>query len=146
MQEATVPGGSLDELLRVEGEGVVDCPQAGLSLAVAWQRAAGGPGHQCRCEWPPLQVEEEPGRGHLQEEHKEDAGGAGGEAAPLRALGFARGKMGGGWLELFMTGRQLCVPLQPAAPGGAVLASPGGGDCSWGWHCAFQSSLLILQL
>lgn len=40
----------------------------------------------------PLQVEEEPGRSHLPEEHKEGAGSAGGEACPLGALGLARGK------------------------------------------------------
>lgn len=42
--------------------------------------------------WVPMQVEEEPGWSHLQEEHKESARSAAGEAAPLRTLGLARGK------------------------------------------------------
>lgn len=51
--------------------------------------ATAGPGQP----WSlPLQVEAERGRSHLQEEHKEDAGSAGGKAPSLRALGPAWGK------------------------------------------------------
>lgn len=51
--------------------------------------------HRAGVSWTPVQVAEESGWGHLQEEHQEDVGGAGAEAPQLGALGLARSKWGG---------------------------------------------------
>lgn len=74
-------------------------PGGGVAGLGAWPAGGGGRGRSrqawSRCWLVPAQVEEEPGWRHLQEERKEGAGRAGGEASPLRALGLARGKPSG---------------------------------------------------
>lgn len=72
----------------------------GVAGLGAWPAGGGGRRGRSRQAWSrcwlvPAQVEEEPGWRHLQEERKEGAGRAGGEASPLRALGLARGKPSG---------------------------------------------------
>ena len=75
-------------------EQMVPLPWSRCQWPSRWPPQGGGGGQGQADPSPPilLQLEAESGWCHLQEERQEDAGGAGGEAWPLRALDAAWGE------------------------------------------------------